>query len=95
MFPSIKEGWGLVVLEAMASGLPVLTSNRVPFTEFLSDQDAVLVNPNEVDDIATGMLAMTDSGYQLSPHPDQILGRYTWQKSAQMHLDLYYQMIDG
>ena len=37
VFPSIQEGWGLVVLEAIASHIPVLVSNQPPFTEFLSE----------------------------------------------------------
>ena len=35
-FPSVKGGWGLVVLEAIATGLPVITAKQPPFTEFLS-----------------------------------------------------------
>lgn len=37
VFPSVKEGWGLVLLEAIASGLPIITSNIPPFTEFLNN----------------------------------------------------------
>ena len=91
VFPSVKEGWGLVVLEAIASGLPVLTANRAPFTEFLSAEDACLVEPENVEAIAAGMLSIT----QPRPYPissKAITQRYSWQTSAQMHLDLYRQL---
>ncbi|MEM8805847.1 MAG: MSMEG_0565 family glycosyltransferase [Cyanobacteria bacterium P01_G01_bin.38] len=92
VFPSVREGWGLVVLEAIASGLPVLTANQAPFTEFLSAADACLVDPTDVSAIATGMLSMTQSDpYQLT-HTPAIVSRYSWQTSAQMHLDLYHQL---
>ena len=91
VFPSVKEGWGLVVLEAIASGLPVLTANRAPFTEFLSAEDACLVEPENVEAIAAGMLSITQPGSR-PISPKAITQRYSWQTSAQMHLDLYRQL---
>lgn len=41
LFPSLKDGWGLVVLEAIASELPVITANQASFTEFLTSQQAL------------------------------------------------------
>ncbi|WP_036052101.1 MSMEG_0565 family glycosyltransferase [Leptolyngbya sp. Heron Island J] len=94
VFPSVQEGWGLVVLEAIASGLPVLTSNQAPFTEFLSEQDAMLVEPGNVDAIASAMLTLlnTDIAQTLIDHSRPIVERYSWQQSAKMHLELYGEL---
>ncbi|MEL6855806.1 MAG: MSMEG_0565 family glycosyltransferase [Cyanobacteria bacterium J06607_13] len=101
VFPSIKEGWGLVVMEAIASHLPVLTSNHPPFTEFLTPEMAVLIDPSNVQEIATGMLKLT-SGKHLSKvqqsqtapsvYPPS-LAVQSWKTSAVQHLQLYRQLI--
>ena len=94
VFPSVQEGWGLVVLEAIASGLPVLTSNQPPFTEFLSDQEAMLVAPEDVDAIATAMVTLLNPkiAQKLIDHSRPIASRYSWQQSAKMHLELYSEL---
>jgi glycosyltransferase involved in cell wall biosynthesis len=53
-FPSIYEGFGLPVLEAMALGTPVLTSNVSSLPEVSGDA-AVLIDPYNVQDIAAGI----------------------------------------
>ncbi|RZM79894.1 MSMEG_0565 family glycosyltransferase [Leptolyngbya iicbica] len=94
-FPSIKEGWGLVVLEAIAAGLPVVTANETPFTEFLTSEQAILVNPGSVEQIAQGMLAASEPkrSHALVEQSRGILARYTWEKSAQMHLQAYQSLV--
>ncbi len=94
VFPSVKEGWGLVVLEAIASGLPVLVSNQAPFTEFLSAESAALVDPADVDAIAAAMLKIIEPDVinRLTSHGPTILESYSWQRSAKMHLDLYFDL---
>ena len=48
-FPSVKEGWGLAVLEALSAGLPVVASDIPVFREYLTDgRDALLVPPADV-----------------------------------------------
>ena len=58
VFPSLYEGFGFPVLEAMACGVPVLCSDTSSLPEVAGDA-AVMVNPLEVDDIARGMHEIT------------------------------------
>lgn len=90
-FPSVKEGWGLVVLEAIAAQLPVVVANETPFTEFLSPEQAILVPPHSSDAIAKGMLAAAaaERSQTLVQNSQALLSRYTWQQSAQMHIQAY------
>jgi glycosyltransferase-like protein len=91
VFPSLKEGWGLVILEAIASKMPVITSNQPPFTEFLTAQHALLVEPESVDAIAKAMCSVFDSADSLIAQSQSILTQYTWETSAKQHLQ-HYQM---
>jgi len=57
LFPSIYEGFGLPVAEAMTLGTPVVTSNVASLPEIAGDA-ALLVNPHSVEDIARGISAI-------------------------------------
>jgi len=98
VFPSVKEGWGLVVMEAIASGLPVVTSNQPPFTEFLTGESAHLVDPKNVGEIARAMIEMTtqsvaDSAHRKVDARAQLLETHSWLSSAGRHLSLYQQLL--
>lgn len=95
VFPSAKEGWGLVVLEAIASGLPVITANQPPFTEFLSAAQALLVNPNSPAAIAQAMQTVLQPNVRspLVAQSQSICQHYTWEASAQMHISHYRQLL--
>ncbi|WP_035987811.1 MSMEG_0565 family glycosyltransferase [Leptolyngbya sp. KIOST-1] len=94
-FPSTKEGWGLVVLEAIASGLPVITADQPPFTEFLSSDQALLVDPNSAAAIAQAMVESLNPALaqRLVACSRTILTQYTWAQSAQLHLQHYRRLL--
>jgi glycosyltransferase-like protein len=94
-FPSVKEGWGLVVLEAIAAGLPVITANQPPFTEFLTPDQALLVSPESVADLTQAMItaAQPQQAKSLVKNSQTILAQYTWQASAQQHLTAYETLL--
>lgn len=60
-YPSLGEGFGLPVVEALAAGLPVLTTAAVPCLERLPGL-ARLVDPYDVDALADGLLALAGDG---------------------------------
>ena len=95
VFPSVKEGWGLVLLEAIASGLPLITSNILPFTEFLNDNSALLVNPNSSQEIMIAMLDILNKNltHKLIENSVAIPAQYSWQRSAQLHLKHYLKLF--
>jgi glycosyltransferase-like protein len=91
VFPSIKEGWGLVLLEAIATRLPIVTSNIPPFTEFLTPAQALLVEPNAVEAIAQAMIDAVQPilARSLIQQSQAVLSSYSWATAAQMHLKFY------
>ena len=95
VFPSIKEGWGLVLLEAIASGLPVITANIAPFTEFLTEESALLVNPYSINAIAQAMIKILNKNItkKLIQNSASIPSQYSWLKSARIHSNLYQKFL--
>ena len=93
-FPSLYEGFGLPLLEAMACGTPVLTSNCSAMPE-VSGAAAYLVDPNSVASIAEGLNHLLDSRARREWFVEQGLARarqFSWERTAQQTAVIYEQI---
>jgi glycosyltransferase-like protein len=92
-FPSVKEGFGLVVLEALAAGLPVVASDIPVFAEYLQDgHNALLAPPNDPAALAAALRRLSgDPGLRrrLAEGGRPLVGRFTWAASARSHEEIY------
>jgi len=88
---SLREGFGLVVLEALASGRAVVVSHIAPFTEYLDDKACLFADPHDAQAIAAALDAALEgrSGIDFLHAVPALLRRFTWRASAVRHLDIY------
>lgn len=96
VFPSLYEGFGLPLLEAMASGLPIVTSRKAALPEIAMDA-ALYFNPEEQEDIAEKILiGLKDETLrkQLIYKGKERVGDFNWRKTAEETLNFYLSIIE-
>ena len=95
LFPTLYEGFGLPVIEAMASGVPVITSNTSALKE-VAEGYAHLVNPLDVEEIAKAIAQCMADG----DHRDALVKLgirraedFRWTRTAEQTLDAYNSVL--
>lgn len=94
-YPSIYEGFGLPVIEAMSLGIPVLTSN-VGATREIAEGAAYLVNPHSVEEIQEGLASLLSSPELRRKYSELGVRRameFSWQSTARKTLDAIHKAV--
>jgi len=93
--PSLYEGFGLQILEAMACGCPVLTGNVSSLPE-VAGEAAVLVDPNDIDQISRGIERLVldqDLRNRLIEMGLTQSKKFSWDKTAQETVKIYEKVL--
>jgi glycosyltransferase involved in cell wall biosynthesis len=96
VFPSLAEGFGLPVLEAMVRGTPVGCSNTTSLPE-IAGEAALLFDPLDVDAITDAirrLLGDAELRRRLSNAGRQQAAMFTWEKAAQKTIDSYRRTLE-
>jgi glycosyltransferase involved in cell wall biosynthesis len=94
-FPSLDEGFGMPVLEAMAAGVPVITSDRSALPE-VAGGAALLVNPEDTEGLQQALRRLSEDGDLRSELARLGTGRarnFTWEKAVRETWDVYQTLL--
>lgn len=95
LFPSLYEGFGLPVLEAMASGCPVITSNISSLPEVVEDS-GLLIKPSEISSITEGLFKLIKNDSLRLLYIKSGLNRaskLTWENCSQSTKEVYKELL--
>ena len=95
VYPSIYEGFGMPILEAMQCGCPCVIANASCFPEIAKDA-AGYFNPHDVDSIVYAMgKVLEDSDYhkELVEKGYLRVNDFSWKKTADAHIKVYESLV--
>ncbi len=96
VYPSFYEGFGLPLLEAMASGVPIVASKTSSLPEVVGDA-GILVDPLSISDVSEGIRKLLKDSSLRSSFREKGIQRakqFTWERAARETLKIYREIIN-
>ena len=97
IYPSLYEGFGLPLLEAMASGVPALSSNCSSLPEVAGDA-ALLTDPEDIDALSAGLERLLDDHAWRAQARDRGLRQargFSWESCVEKTVEVYRRLQEG
>jgi alpha-1,3-rhamnosyl/mannosyltransferase len=95
-YPSLYEGFGLPLLEAMASGIPALSSHRSSLPQVAGDA-ALLIDPEDIDDLTAGLeRLLSDDLWRVAARPRGLeqAERFSWERCVEETVAVYRRLLE-
>jgi glycosyltransferase involved in cell wall biosynthesis len=97
VFPSRRDSFGITLLEAMASGIPIIASRRGGTPEIIRDhQNGVLFDPSEDESLSNAILELSQDhllSEKISENALKTVENYSWQNIAEKYCSLYNILV--
>jgi UDP-glucose:(heptosyl)LPS alpha-1,3-glucosyltransferase len=98
VFPTIYEPFGLVIIEAMASGLPVITSRSAGIADFMADgvDGLLLSDPGDINDLAAKielLLSSAELRKTMGERARKTAEKFSWERVAEKTLEVYNSVL--
>ncbi len=90
--PSINEGFGLSILNAMSAGKPVIAYNTTAIPELVDDKNGILVEPNDIKTLSDSILYLIENDKErekLGRNGMEKSMKYSWDKSIEELIKIY------
>ena len=98
VFPSIRDSFGLTLLEALASGLPVIASKRGGTPEVITNgENGLLFEPNDENALSDAILNLSqdsDLKRKLSHNALQSMEKYSWENIGERYISIYNRLCE-
>lgn len=96
LYPSLRESFGIPILEAMQCGTPIITSNTSAMPE-IAGEGAVLIDPTQIEEIAekiVSLLSNTKMRAQVITYGLERVKLFSWKQTAEQVLGVYNEILN-